>query len=157
MGGNYTLVANDSGLPAGWQVAIENSTVVRGPVNGSETVTTTLSLSVPANATSGEVSVPVALVSGDKEWADATAIVIVTAEASDSTTTTSRDGGETDDGEERALETTENVSSGGGGAVPVVGASDSSGLVSQILELILSPIGIGVLAVIAIVVWLDRQ
>lgn len=156
VGGNYTLVANDSRLPAGWEVTITNATVVRGPITGNETVTTTLSLSVPANATPGEVSVPVALVSGDKEWANATAIVTVTAEVSNSTTTTNRDD-DTDDGEERAMETTANVSSGGGVAVGVVGASDSSGVVGQILELVFSRIGIGVLAVIAIAAWLDRR
>jgi len=139
VGGNYLLAANASALPAGSKTNISNATVVRGPLNESETKTTTVSVTVPENASIGDYQLSLALSSGDKTWANTTATVRV-AEASTITTNSgSNDRG--DNSEDRAMGTTAENISGGGGAVPVVVADEPSGPVEQLLELATTPLG----------------
>lgn len=113
VGGDYTLHVNESTVPAGWQTNISNTTVVRGPLNPNETRATTLSVSVPENASLGETVLKVVLVSGDRKWANTTTAIRVVAATEETTSEGS------DDGDDRAVDkNTENAS--GGGPPPIV-------------------------------------
>lgn len=123
LGGNYTLSANASTVPAGWQATPANGTVVRGPLEPNETRTTTLSVSVPENATPGDYMLALALTAGDHEWANTTVTVSVTDESP--TTTESSESSRDDDSADRAMETTTETNSTDGGAVVVSGDGPS--------------------------------
>ncbi|MFC4553531.1 MULTISPECIES: NEW3 domain-containing protein [Halorussus] len=114
IGGNYTLTVNNSTLPDGWQADISNQTLVRGPFKSNESRSTTIRVSVPANASVGDTTIQLLLSSGERVWANATADITVQ-DSTDPSTSSDSDSTESDDSTE--------VSGGGGGFAAVAASS----------------------------------
>lgn len=77
LGGNYTVAVNQSTLSPDWTANTTNATIVRGPLEPNETRNATVYVSVPENTSVVEDTIRLNISSGEKQWANATAVVTV--------------------------------------------------------------------------------